>query len=148
MEDPLRVLVSVDTKNAAASIEVRGALTGSNCETLLNILRHTATLGANICINLTRAARIEAAALEIIRNAARAVEQDRPAGPALQVGVQLPAEGSEGPAPARPAAAPPDWEPGQPLDNETALDMILQRDPAVFRRPAARPRLARPAGAP
>ncbi|MCC3275745.1 MULTISPECIES: hypothetical protein [unclassified Arthrobacter] len=132
MEDPLRVLVSVDTKNAAASIEVRGALTGSNCGTLLNILRHTATLGANILINLTRTAGIEDAALEVLADAAREVERAAPTVPALHVGVQLPPADA-----ARAVLQPPPLSARQTLDNATALDMILARDPRVL--PGPRP---------
>ena len=132
MEDPLRVLVSVDTKNAAASIEVRGALTGSNCGTLLNILRHTATLGANILINLTRTAGIEDAALVVLADAAREIERAAPTIQALHVGVQLPPAAAP-----RDALQPPSPSARQTLDNATALDMILARDPRVL--PGPRP---------
>ena len=131
MEDPLRVLVSVDTRNAAASIEVRGSLTGSNCGSLLNILRHTATLGANICINLTRAVSIEAAALEILTGAAREVERAARTGPALRVGVKLP--------PAVPSEQPALHSAPGPLDNHTALEMLLQRDPRILAGPRSLP---------
>lgn len=128
MEEPLRVLVSVDTKKAAASIEVRGSLTGSNCGTLLNILRHTATLGANILINLSRAVRVEDAALEVLRGAARDVERTAPPEDALQVGVQLP---PEDPAQNSPAGV----HGGRiPLGNDAAVEMILARDPRVLPR--------------
>lgn len=130
MEDPLRVLVSVDTRNAAASIEVRGALTYSNCGTLLNILRHTATLGANILINLTRTVRIEDTALEVLADAARDVEHADPSAPALHVGVQLPPDNAT-----RGALPPPPRTARQTLDNETALDLILARDPRVLSGP-------------
>ena len=129
MEEPLRVLVSVDTKNAAASIEVRGALTGSNCETLLNILRHTATLGANILINLSRAVRVEDAALEVLTVAARDVERAAPPADALQVGVQLPAACPQGlPAGGHAPGSP------HPLENDMAVEMILARNPRVLPR--------------
>ena len=128
MEEPLRVLVSVDTKKAAASIEVRGSLTGSNCGTLLNILRHTATLGANILINLSRAVRVEDAALEVLRGAARDVERTAPPADALQVGVQLP---PEDPAQNSPAGGHGD---PIPLGNDAAVEMILARDPRVLPR--------------
>lgn len=128
MEEPLRVLVSVDTKKAAASIEVRGSLTGSNCGTLLNILRHTATLGANILINLSRAVRVEDAALEVLRGAARDVERTAPPEDALQVGVQLP---PEDPAQNSPAGGHGD---PIPLGNDAAVEMILARDPRVLPR--------------
>ncbi len=127
MEEPLRVLVSVDTKKAAASIEVRGSLTGSNCGTLLNILRHTATLGANILINLSRAVRVEDAALEVLRGAARDVERTAPPEDALQVGVQLP---PEDPAQNSPAGG----HGSIPLANDAAVEMILARDPRVLPR--------------
>lgn len=129
MEEPLRVLVSVDTKKAAASIEVRGSLTGSNCGTLLNILRHTATLGANILINLSRAVRVEDAALEVLRGAARDVERTAPPEDALQVGVQLPPEDpAQQNAPAGGHGGP------IPLANDTAVEMILARDLRVLPR--------------
>ncbi|MCQ1986392.1 hypothetical protein [Arthrobacter sp. zg-Y844] len=128
MENPLRVLVQIDTRNAAASIEVRGELTGASCETLLNILQHTATLGADICVNLTRTVRIEAAALEVLAGVADDVERSAPANLQLRVHIQL----------------PPDALPGHPtaggllpgsrevLDNDTALAMILCRDTRVL----------------
>lgn len=115
MEEPLRVLVRVDTKDAAASVEVRGALTRSNYGTLLNILRHTATLGASICINLTRAVSIESGALAVLS----ASVQD------LECSVKIL------PAPAGDAAAT-DPAPRVPLDNDRALEMILHRDPGVL----------------
>ena len=128
MEKPLRVLVQIDTRKAAASIEVRGALTGSSCETLLNILQHTATLGADICVNLTRTARIEAAALEVLAGVADDVERSAPAHLQLRVYIQLPPNA----LPAHPAAG--SLTPGsqEALDNETALEMILRRDTGVL----------------
>ncbi|MCQ1951708.1 hypothetical protein [Arthrobacter sp. zg-Y238] len=128
MEKPLRVLVRIDTRNAAASIEVRGALTGASCGTLLNILQHTATLGADICVNLTRTARIEAAALEVLAGVADDVERSAPAHLQLRVHIQLPPDA----LPGHPTAGslPPGSQ--EALDNETALEMILRRDTRVL----------------
>ena len=128
MEKPLRVLVQIDTRNAAASIEVRGALTGSSCEALLNILQHTATLGADICVNLTRVVRIEAAALEVLAGVADDVERAAPAHLRLRVHIQLPSNA----LPSHPAVE--SFTPGsqEALDNETALEMILRRDSGVL----------------
>ncbi|MCC9205564.1 hypothetical protein [Arthrobacter sp. zg-Y769] len=126
MEKPLRVLVRIDTRNTAASIEVRGALTGSSCETLLKILRHTATLGADICVNLTRSARIEAAALEVLTRVADDVERSAPANLQLRVRIQLPPDALPGRAD---SLAPGSRE---ALDNDTALEMILRRDTRVL----------------
>ncbi|MCC9144132.1 MULTISPECIES: hypothetical protein [unclassified Arthrobacter] len=124
MEKPLRVLVQIDTRNAAASIEVRGALTGPSCGTLLNILRHTATLGANITINLTRAARIDAAAVAVLTEVAGDVERSAPADPPLRVRIQLPET---------PASQPPADQ--LPLDNDEALELVLRRDSRVLAGP-------------
>lgn len=130
MEKPLRVLVRIDTRNAAASIEVRGALTSLSCESLLNILRHTATLGANIWINLTRTARIEAAALEVLTGAAGDVERSAPGDGTLQVHIQLPPPDGQAVPRGRRAGVLADS--GTALDNDAALDMILRRDTSVL----------------
>ncbi len=141
MEEPLRVLVSVDTRKAAASIEVRGALTGANCATLLNILHHTAALGASILVNLSRAVRIEAAALDVLTDVARTVERSAASAPGLRVAVQLPP--ADPPSASRTRTAP---HRNRPLDNEQALEMILQRDSRVLsdRRAGTRTRGSTP----
>lgn len=121
MEEPLRVLVRVDTRDAAASVEVRGSLTGSNCETLLHILRHTATLGASICVNLTRAIRVESDALAVLAAAAGDIDG--------------PVEITRRPAAAEdraPEALDGGRQTGSPLDNDRALEMILARDQSVL----------------
>ncbi|WP_146359428.1 hypothetical protein [Arthrobacter yangruifuii] len=137
MENPLRVLVQIDTRNAAASIEVRGSLTGNSCGSLLNILHHTATLGADICVNLTRTARIEAAALEVLADAAGSIERSAPADEPLQVHIELPAgEGSPSGISAgrRRTGRQERMDGNGALNNEAALDMILRRDPRVLTR--------------
>ncbi|MCQ2000299.1 hypothetical protein [Arthrobacter zhaoxinii] len=137
MENPLRVLVQVDTRNAAASIEVRGALTGTSCDALLNILHHTATLGADICVNLSRAARIEATALEVLAGVADDVERSAPAGLPLRVHIQLPpmpGSLSGNPAGSGRTGSKETQDGTTALDNRTALDMILRRDSRVLAR--------------
>ncbi|MCC3289421.1 hypothetical protein [Arthrobacter sp. zg-Y1110] len=131
MEKPLRVLVQIDTRNSAASIEVRGALTGASCETLLNILQHTAKLGADICVNLTRTVRIEAAALEVLAGVADDVERSAPANLQMRVHIQLPPDA----LPGHPTAGslPPGSR--EALDNDTALAMILRRNTRVLAGP-------------
>lgn len=132
MEEPLRVLVRVDTRDAAASVEVRGSLTGANCETLLRILRHTATLGASICVNLSRAVRVESGALAVLDAAARDID-----GP---VEITRRPAGAEDRAP-RPLDG--GGQTGSPLDNDLALEMILARDQGVLAPPRRAPDTAR-----
>jgi hypothetical protein len=60
MEHILRVLVRIDTNRSSACIELRGCLVPENCPDLLDILQHTATLGAHVVINLTKATHLEA----------------------------------------------------------------------------------------
>lgn len=156
MEEPLRVLVRVDTRDATASVEVRGSLTGSNCETLLRILRHTATLGASICVNLTRAVRVESDAFTVLAAAVREIDGPveitrRPGGPE-----DGPAPGGTDSLDSRPQEPnPQDSNPQDsralqrdPLDNARALEMILARDRSVLAAPRVQPGpgLPRPAG--
>ena len=132
MEHTLRVLVRIDTKASLACIEVRGCLVPANCPDLLEILRHTATLGANMVVNLTKALHLEATALDELLLRAEQVRPLPLEGGQRTVAVQLPAR--------LPACPPPRiFESWAPLSNAQAFEMaFLQRDTAAF-RPSRQP---------
>ncbi|MBF4994711.1 hypothetical protein ITX31_11375 [Arthrobacter gandavensis] len=130
MEHNLRVLVRIDTKTSSACIEVRGCLVPENCGDLVGILRHTALLGADLIVNLSRASHLDALALDELLARADEVPSRPVAGGHTTVAVQLPEQLPTclppAPAPARPL----------PLDNKLAFELaFLQRSGKVFRRP-------------
>lgn len=127
MEHNLRVLVSIDTKTASACIEVRGCLVPANCPDLLEILRHTSTLGTHVIVNLTKAQHLEASTLDVLLLRAAQVPSLPLAGGHTTVSVRLPSR--------LPACPPPrvlsTWA---PLSNAQAFEMAFrQHDTAVFR---------------
>lgn len=126
MEHTLRVLVRIDSKTTSACLEVRGCLVPANCPDLLEILRHTATLGAHIAINLTKARHLEATAVDELMLQADQVPSLPLHGGHTTVSVQLPSR--------LPACPPPRIQvPGVPLGNVQAFEMaFLQRDTSVF----------------
>lgn len=134
MEHSLRVLVRVDTARATAAIEVRGCLTADTYPSLLNILQHTATLGAVMAVNLLRARHIEAEALRALLDLT-AARLDGPTTAGVPAGIPA---SVEVPA-ALPACAP------RALTNEEALERaFLLRDPGVLLPAAGRQAPGRP----
>ena len=128
MEHTLRVLVRIDTKTSSACIEVRGCLVQENCSDLVQILNHTALLGAHMIVNLSRAGHLDALAVDELL--ARAGEvPPRPLSDGLTtVSVQLP--------PRMPLCPSAIGQARTALDNRQAFEMaFLQRSPSVFRRP-------------
>lgn len=148
MEHALRVLVRIDTREASASIEVRGPLTELTCESLMNILRHTSTLGADIRVNLARVEQVEPPALDRLEECAADLEEAAGGGGrAISVRIlNLPspfalfspgsrADSPSGPTPAAPA----------PLTNERAMELaFLQHDPRALMDPSAATRRQAP----
>jgi hypothetical protein len=129
MDHALRVLVRIDTQRSEACLEVRGCLTLATCSTLMNILRHTGTLGAAVRVNLLRAAHVERDALDLLRTGtAGTAPGDMPVDilapddlPVCRLGSLSPAfldsQGAE----------------HRPLTNEEALELaFLRRDPGVL----------------
>ena len=128
MEHTLRVLVRIDTKTSSACIEVRGCLVPGNCAHLVEILHHTATLGAHVVVNLSRAGHLDALALDELLSRAEEVPPQPIAGGHTTVSVQIP--------PRIPTCLPSVPQHADPLDNELAFEMaFLQRSTSVFRRP-------------
>jgi len=128
MEHILRVLVRIDTKTSSACIEVRGCLVPANCGDLVEILRHTALLGAHVVVNLSRADHLEALALDELLARAEEIPAQPITGGLTTVSVQIP--------PRLPRCLPPVPQHRDPLDNELAFELaFLQRSTAVFRRP-------------
>ncbi|MBD7994996.1 hypothetical protein H9639_06760 [Arthrobacter sp. Sa2CUA1] len=128
MEHTLRVLVRIDTKTSSACLEVRGCLVPENCPDLLEILRHTATLGAHVVINLTKARHLAATALDDLMLQADRIPSLPLDGGHTTVSVQLPARLPVCPPPRVQAQAP-----GVPLGNVQAFELaFLHRDTAVL----------------
>ena len=127
MEHTLRVLVRIDTNASLACIEVRGCLIPANCPDLIEILRNTAGLGANMVVNLAKAVHLEATAVDELLLRADQMPSLPLDGGQTTVSVQLPAR--------LPACPPPRiLESPGPLSNEQAFEMaFLQRDTDVFR---------------
>lgn len=131
MEHALRVLVRIDTKEASASIEVRGPLTELTCDSLMNILRHTSTLGADIRVNLARVEQVEPPALDRLQECAAEVEEAAASGRAVSVRIlNLPVTGFS-------SGSDADLSPGSfPLTNERAAELaFLQHDPRALLDP-------------
>ncbi|UPO76744.1 MULTISPECIES: hypothetical protein [Arthrobacter] len=127
MEHTLRVLVRIDTKSSSAGIEVRGCLVPANCPDLVEILRHTATLGAHMVLNLTKALHLDASALDELLLQTGQVPCLPLDGGHTTVSVRLPSR--------LPSCAPrvqvPDWN---PLSNAQAFELAFQQhDPAALR---------------
>ena len=127
MEHTLRVLVRIDTKSSSAGIEVRGCLVPANCPDLVEILRHTATLGAHMVLNLTKALHLDASALDELLLQTGQVQCLPLDGGHTTVSVRLPSR--------LPSCAPrvqvPDWN---PLRNAQAFALAVQPpDPAALR---------------
>lgn len=165
MEHSLRVLVRVDTAKASAAIEVRGCLTPETYPSLVNILRHTATLGAVMAVNLLRARHIDGEALRALLDltASRIAGGAPFGGPAgipasVEVPDALPVCAPRGllerggpasavvpgpapdPATAAGTAAAPATPERRPLSNEEAFARaFLLHDSSVLRTPQERP---------
>ena len=151
MEHALRVLVRIDTKEASASIEVRGPLTELTCDSLMNILRHTSTLGADIRVNLARVGQVEPSALDRLQECAAQVEESAASGRAVSVRIlNLPIAGfsagfdaGSNPGPVSPGIAartplsPAPVTPALvPLTNEQAAELaFLRHDPRALLDP-------------
>ncbi|MCC3281641.1 hypothetical protein [Arthrobacter caoxuetaonis] len=128
MEHSLRVLVRIDTKSSTACVEVRGCLAAETCLDLFDILRNTASLGAHVTVNLSKAHHLDASALDELLVLADKIPSVPLGTGHTTVSIQLPAR-----LPACGHAASPGQ--GPPLTNDQAFDMaFLQRDPKAFRR--------------
>lgn len=138
----LRVLVRIDTQRREACLEVRGCLTSATFSTLMNILAHTGTLGAEVRVNLLRAAHVERDALEALRfgpgrGAAGAAPVDILAPPDLPV-CRL--------GPISSALSDPRSAERHAMTNDEAIDLaFLRRDPRALaaERPPGPRRLQR-----
>ena len=132
MEHILRVLVRIDTKSSTASVEVRGCLVQANWEDLLEILRHTASLGTHVVVNLTKAQHLEATAMDQILLRAGQVPCLPLDGGHTTVSVRVPSR--------LPSCEPPRLQvPWNLLSNAQAFELAFrQHDPAVL-RPARQP---------
>lgn len=128
MEHTLRVLVRIDTKSSSAGIEVRGCLVSANCPDLVEILRHTATLGAHVVLNLTKALHLDASALDELLLQTGQVPCLPLDGGHTTVSVRLP---SRLPSCGPPQVRMPEWN---PLSNAQAFELAFQQqDPAALR---------------
>lgn len=127
MEHTLRVLVRIDTKSSTAGVEVRGCLVQANWEDLLEILRHTSTLGTHVAVNLTKARHLDAAALDQLLLRAGQVPCLPLDGGHTTVSVRVPSR--------LPSCEPPRFQgPWNPLSNAQAFELAFrQHDPAVLR---------------
>ncbi|MBD8042272.1 hypothetical protein H9638_00450 [Arthrobacter sp. Sa2BUA2] len=132
MEHNLRVLVSIDTASSSACIEVRGCLVQANCPDLLEILRHTATLGTHVAVNLTKALHLEATVLDELLLQAGQVPCLPLDGGHTTVSVRLPSR--------LPSCEPPRLRaPVHPLGNTQAFELAFQQHDAAALRPSRRP---------